>query len=386
MNLVKANMVLGVAAVVLAIPTVLLLRGEAGDFTDLATIPLLFDGFTADNAGVVTVASPKKEQPPPDPANPNKKQPIAYDQVVAQRSDKGWLLAVGGDLAGAPVSAQRLDSDVFAHLLAIRFDRKALVQPNATEEQLKGFGLDEAQAFVIQVKDKTGTVALCELLVGKDASAGQFGTEAVRGVFVRKADSNDVILYEPANGFWRRDVTLDQWLDKSILKLEPDKVKQVVLRNPATPGYELVLDKKPGSTATWTTPMPPAECGALRQQEVENLVQRLRWVNIQEYRRPAQAANLKELGLQPAQIELKVTWTEGDADKMTTLSIGNVVDGKQEHWLLSSDSQFLMTLPSYLVQPLERAAKEFFDPAGPPADDGTVKDGKEDKQDGGGKK
>ena len=57
MNLSKQNLALLVAAAVLAVPTVLQLRKETEIFKDIATIPLLFDGFTSDNVGQVLMGA-----------------------------------------------------------------------------------------------------------------------------------------------------------------------------------------------------------------------------------------------------------------------------------------------------------------------------------------
>src|SRR5688572_12639184 len=98
MNLSTRNVVLAVLAGVLAVPTFLQLRRDADAFVDLATVPLLFDGFTADNVTQLFLGQPKKEQPAPDPNNPQQPK-VAYDQLALQRSDKGWMLAAG-ELAG----------------------------------------------------------------------------------------------------------------------------------------------------------------------------------------------------------------------------------------------------------------------------------------------
>ena len=91
-------------------------------FATGGSIPLLFDGFTVDNVGQLLLAQPKKEQPPTDPANPQQPPKVAYDQLLLQKTDKGWMLAPaqGQELAGAPVNKERVESDVLLHLRSIR--------------------------------------------------------------------------------------------------------------------------------------------------------------------------------------------------------------------------------------------------------------------------
>ncbi|MBL8729915.1 MAG: DUF4340 domain-containing protein [Planctomycetes bacterium] len=373
MNLAKSNVVLLVAAVVLAVPTWLQLRSEAEVFTDISRIPLLFDGFTPDNVGQVLLGKPKAEQPPPDPQNPDQKRPVAYDQLLLVKSDKGFQLgATAGDRAGAPVLKDRVERDVFAHLQAIRADRETLVQPNAAPDQLANYGLDEEHAFLIKVVDTTGKHVTAELLVGRDAGAGQTGTEAVRGVFVRKSDSTDVILYEPQPAGWRRDVDETLWLDKVLAKLEPDKVRRLSIRNTASGEVPLVFAREEGKSA-WQAVDAPQGVGAVRQTEVETLLQRLRYLAVQDFRLPlARAGNLQQLGLLPPAIELELTLHEEAGDRVLRLAVGNKVDGKNEYYLTSSEVPFLMTWPAGTVTPFELDARaQLFDPPAPPADDGS---------------
>ena len=367
MNLARQNAILLAAAVVLAVPTWLQLSSDAETFTDVARIPLLFDGFTSDNVGQIFIGQPKKEQPPPDPRQPDQKPAIAYDQLHIQKNDKGFVFGplVPGDLVGAPVNKDRVEMDVFAHLRAIRIDRDVLVQPNATPEQLAQYGLDEARAFVIKAVDAGGQNVVAEVLVGKDASTGQTGTEMVRGVFVRKRDSNDVVLYEFDKG-WRRDVQQDQWIDKVLARPEPEKVRRISIRNAATAGTTFTFERK-DNKASWTAVEPPAGLGALRQSEVESLLQRLRWIAVQDFRLPLQrAGNLQTLGLVPPQIEIALGIRDGEQDKEIKLSVGNKVEGKNEFYLVCSEVAFLLTWPAGTVTAFELDVKtQMFDPAQP---------------------
>jgi hypothetical protein len=387
MNLAKSNIVLLIVAGALAVPTWLQLRSEVEVFTDVGRIPLLFDGFTAENVGQVLLAQPKKEQPPPDPQNPDQKRPVAYDQLLLARNDKGWQLGgTSGNRAGAPVDKNRVERDVFAHLAAIRADREALVQPGATPEQLAEFGLDEEHAFVVRAIDKTGKNVVAELLVGREAGAGQTGTEAVRGAFVRKSDSTDVVLYEYDQQGWRRDVNEELWMDKVLARLDVEKARRLSIRNAGTPA-PLVFAREDGK-ASWLAVEPPADVGAVRQSEVESLVQRLRHLAVQDFRLPLQrAGNLQQLGLQPPQIEIELTVREVDSDRVVKIAVGAKVDGKEELYLTSSESPFLMTWPAGMAAAFELDLKaQLFDPPAPqPAPTGPGKEEDKDKKQDGGK-
>ncbi|MCA8967389.1 MAG: DUF4340 domain-containing protein [Planctomycetes bacterium] len=387
MNLSRANLILLVAAVALAVPTWLQLQRDGGAFTDVADIPLMFDGFTSDNVGSVLLAQPKAEQPQPDPTKVGQKPPVAYDQLLLLRTDAGFQVAAPqGDLVGAPVSKDKVQADVFLHLGRIRSDKQTMVQPAATPEQLERYGLDEPHAFVIQVKDLANKNAVAELLIGKNSDEGQTGTEAIRGVYVRKGGTTDVVLYEfeQDTKMWRRDVQPAGWVDKLLFRLEPTAVTYLSIRNTAGGAKPFVFVKKDGKASWVADPKPEGagyeNLGAVRQTEVESVVQRLRYVAAQDFRLPmARAGNLTALGLGPAQIELQARWKEGDVEREVTLEIGNKLDGKNEYYLSCSLSQFLMTWPASLIAPLERDPREFFDPAAAPVEQKEDKDGKDGK-------
>ena len=209
---------------------------------------------------------------------------------------------------------------------------------------------------------------------------GQTGTEAVRGVYVRKSDSNNVVLYEPERG-WMRSVQTEVWLDKVLAKLQLDKVNRFTLQNAAT-GQPVTFVRQDGK-ASWTAVEPPPGIGAVRQGEVEALLQRLRWIGAQDFRMPLQRANLVQLGLQPPQIRIELVVREGDRDRKLELGIGNRVDDKAEYYLTCNESAFLMTWPAGNVVPFEADGKALFDPAAP-TDPGKADENKpaDEKKDG----
>lgn len=367
MNLTQRNLVLLAIAAGLCVPTWLQLRRDAETFVDFGGIPLLFDGFTVDNVGSVLLAKPKEPQPEQNPNQPGPKQ-TAYDELLVQRSDKGWQIGAApgrppNELTGAPISKERLEQMVFEHLRSIRNDKDALVQPAATPEQLQEFGLDDEHAFLIRVVDKTGTQVVAELMVGRDAGAGKAGTDMVRGQFVRKRDSNDVVLYETQKP-WMRSIDTDPWLERMLLRADPDKVRRLSIRNAATGEKPFVFAREPGK-AMWQAIDPPAGLGAVRQTEVEGLANRFRYFASQAYLKPlTRAGNMQALGLFPPQIELSVTVDEDGHERVVDFAIGNKLDDKNEYYLTCSETQFLMSIPAGNVVPFELDVRDkMFDPA-----------------------
>ncbi|MCB9878376.1 MAG: DUF4340 domain-containing protein [Planctomycetes bacterium] len=366
----RRNLLLLIVALVLAVPTVLRLRAEADEFVDVGRIPLMFDGFTADNVARILLARPKAEQPEP-PTGVDQTQPkhVAYDFLALQHDERGWSVApipgqAPGDLVGAPVSKALVESDLLQHLASIPDDEGALAQPDATDDQLKEFGLDDAHAYVIRATNAANTV-VAELLVGRDSGVGQVGTEAVRGVFVRKGGSRDVVLYEWQKP-WRRDVTADGWLDRTVFRLDPTKVRRLSLRNAST-GARPIVFERPGNQASWRLATPRDDLGAVRQAEIEAIVQqRLSYVTVQRYVRPlSRAGDMAALGLFPPQVEVVLTVVDGGEERAIELAVGERVPDGNEFYLTCSESQFLMTWPASTAVAFELdVERRLFDPKG----------------------
>ncbi len=363
MSLTKSNLALGAVCLVLAVPTLLQLSSEVEDFVDVGRIPLMFDGFTADNVGSIVLGMPKEDQPAPPPGG---KQPgVQYDQLAFKLIDRGWVISQVGrtvaELAGAPAMKTKIETDVFEHVRSIRRAPETLVQPDATDEQLAEYGLDDAHAFVVRCVDRAGKTAVAELLVGKDASQWGRGTESVNGVFVRQRGSNDVVLYEWLKP-WRRSVEVGDWIDRALFRLEPDKVRKLTIRNSSS-GKRAFTFTRPQNQSRWEAEGAD-DLGALRQSEVEGLVQRLRYVQAQAYERKlARAGDMQALGLFPPQVEVQLTVEDGRETRELQLQVGGRVPGRNEHYLTCSESEFLMTWPASMITRFELdIAQRLFDP------------------------
>jgi hypothetical protein len=360
MNLTKANAILAIAAAALAVPTWLTIQGDLENFVDTAQVPKLFEGFTADNVAAVALGKPKDPQPEvaqQPGADPDQKPPIQYDQIQFQRTDKGFVLGqMMGEKFGAPVNPQMLELQVWKHLSSIPADRETLVQENASEQQLADYGLDPLHAFVIKAFNAQQQV-IAELLVGKDTNVGAQGTDTVRGVYVRRADSRDVAFYEVP--MWNRAIDPQQWLDLSVAKIPADMVRRIEVKNQT--GQAAFVRKK--GESLWTSEAAPAGKGAARQIEVESLVQRLGYVQAQDYVRPLAGAQLAQYGLDAPKVTVSVVYEKDGKDVTFEVAAGNPMEGKPMQFVRCSASDFVCALPVQWAAGFERDVGEFFDPA-----------------------
>lgn len=363
MNLNRSNAVLAVAALALAVPTWLTMKGDLESFVDMAQVPKMFEGFTADNVAAVALGKPKDPQPdvaPQPGADPNQKPPVQYDQIQFQRTDKGFVLGQAmGEKFGAPVNPQMLELQVWKHLASIPADRETFVQENATEEQLVEYGLDPAHAFVVKAFNSQQQV-IAELLVGKDTSIGAQGAETVRGVYVRRGDGRDVAFYEVP--YWNRSVDAQQWLELSVAKIPADMVRRVEVKNQTG---QAVFARKKGE-ASWACDVPPAGKAALRQVEVEGLVQRLGYVQAQDYVRAVANGPLGQYGLDQPKVTLQVVYEKDGKDVTVDIALGNPIEGKTTQYVRCSLCDFVCAMPTQWGAGFERDLGEFFDPAAAP--------------------
>lgn len=368
MNLKSRNLVLGVVCLLLAIPTALQLYADSDTFIDVGRIPLMFQGFTSDNAGYVVIAEPTAVQQP-RPANPNPNQPprVDYIELVLKLDDSTWRIGQLADqapglLVGVPIRAPRLEADVFHHLRMIRNDPETLVQANATDEQLKKYGLDVEHAYLIKVVDKKLENVLAEVFVGDDSSVGSSGTEAVRGVFVRQVGSRDVVLYEWEKP-WRRNIEIGEWVERVLARFQPPQVRKLTLKNLSTKGKTFVFEREPGKSM-WQSKDGGESLGAVRQAEIEGLIQRFSYLAVNSFERGSgNAGNLSAYGLGPAEIEVTFTIDDGDTEKVVRIAVGNRVEGRNIYYMTCNLVPFIMTWGSSMVLNFELdVASRLFDP------------------------
>ena len=371
MNLAKSNLILAGAAVVLAIPTTFTLLGEREFFADISERPRMFDGFTDGNVAQIVLGVPKDPQPAPPPnAPPDQKQPIQYDQIVFQRTNDGFVLGQGmGELTGAPANPEMIDHHVFNQLRDIPGDFESLMIEDATEEQLAKYDLDDETAFLMQCVNQQGQ-PVARLLVGRDSKRGS--KESVNGIFVRKFDSNDIVLCEGLT-FWQRDIKPDIWVDKIILRQEQDEAKKftisrLAIRNSHTGDKPIVFIRPPGQ-GSWTVENAPEGRGAPRQEEVERFMQAFNYLGLAQYLGPKQGKNLAGMGLYPGDLEIDLTYEQGGTEKTLRIVSGQPVEDKNENYLLIDDSPFLTTWANYQVTRFDRNFDDLFDPAPGQAED-----------------
>lgn len=363
MNLNKANLVLFALVAGLSLPTWLTIVRDRESFVDTSAVPKLLEGFTVDNVASLVLAQPKKgvTTAPTPGQEAGQKPPVQYDQLTFQRNDEGFVFGQGmGDLMGAPVVQQMLELQVWKHLQEIPMDKETVVLRDATDEQLAEYGLDLEHAFVVKAGNVEGAV-LAEVLVGNDSAGSQQGADAVRGVYVRRADSRDVALYEVP--FWNRSIAKEQWVDRSVWKTPADTIRRIELENQTGK----VVFRRAQGESSWQADAPPAGRAAVRQIEAEGLAQRLAFLQAAELVRPLAGADLRQAGLDQPAVRVSLSFERDGKEVTEQFALGKVQEGKSAQYMSCSSHKFLLTAPQAWASALERDLAEYFDPAPAPA-------------------
>lgn len=358
----KTNLILAILAALLAIPTTLSLLSERTIYQRPNDEPRLFEGFTKDAIAIVRVARQQRdgEQPKVDEQG----QPV-FDAAVFQLADGKWIVREG-DLAGVPVIAGKVDSDLLDHLRRIRVDRERIIVPNANDEQLAERDLTEDKALLIEAYDREGK-QLAKLLVGKDTSGGRYTEDAVPGFYVRRGDSQDIVHYDHEQAqFWNPSVKAEDWIEKRVHNFETKQVKELTLRNDK--GSITFTRERAGKESTdadkWVAKDAPEGMGAVRQQEVQNLLARFSNFYAQRYLKPlvrVKADEKQQFGV-GEKSDLQVTAVLDD-ETSHSVSFGKKIPDKQDYYAVATGSEFLLAVGEWDVTPYQRDPKEFFDPA-----------------------
>ena len=356
--MLRANLLLAIVVVVLAIPTALTLWFERGIYTDISESELLLAGFTRANVRALGISVPKLDVE----GNPKRTEKNEVERSITQfvRGNEGWVVADVSGLPGPPVREELLYERVFRHLESIRRDDEALILPNANLEQLARYGLDDDHATEIRCVDGQGRM-LTEVLVGKDASAGRVGKDVVRGFYVRTRDSTDVVLYEQE--YWVLDPDPMTWVDRSPLHFRLDDVVRLHVK---VPKGEMTLKRADRDAPDWEKVSAPEEVGAPFNSELRGLLQSIVGIEVQEYRDrsspgPDLATLLTERGFDSPSVVLEVGMADGTSQR---IEVGSQLPGTNQYWLRIASIDFFMTAGDWVITRFDRDPASYF---GPPA-------------------
>ena len=358
----RTNLVLAILAVILAVPTVWALYQDRTVFIDYEDLPRLFEGFTRDNVHAVVVSTPRRNEQ--GELERGADGEVLRDALqLVRRAGEHWLIGGSSPLAGVPVPATVVYERVLQHFESIRKDSDALVQADASLDELGGFGLGADEAILIQCFDAQQPMPqpIAELYVGDDASRGEAGEDVVRGYFVRAKHDTDVVLYEQA--IWLVDTDPSRWYERSPLRFGIDEAVELTIHNPK--GHASFV-RDDAMDPEWAAREAPAGVGAVRNGEVRGLAESVAALNVATWVAPlpqgeARESMLAEHGLAEPELWIEVALADGARHR---LAFGKAVAGRNERYAQVSSLDFLLTVPEWVPGRFEKNPTGYFDPSG----------------------
>ncbi len=396
----QTNAILAVLAAGLAVPTVLTLANEGGDFTEFDKTPRLFPGFRPDtvHAVVLQKAADSEDGAAPTVPGAAPEDAAGRQELTLMRSKEGWVIGQAEmltDFLGVPVRENKVADDILEHIEAMRRDERVLVATDADDEMLARRGLTSETGIRILCQN-ADRVNVAELYLGNDASGGKYTQDVVKGFFVRKEDRKDVVLYEPAASYWNLTLKPEDWIETKIQQFQTDQVTKFSMTNPKGEVSFTRPAQAEGEADNvardWVAETTPDGYGAVRQDEVNGLVSRFGYVNVQRY--ISHIGRLRDPALQGAvpgdesSSRFRVQATLADGTNYT-MWIGDKIPDKNEHYARfdgpkTETKEFLVAVGDWVVTGYEKEPTDLFDPLMPAEGSGDEEGAGDGNGEGGG--
>ncbi|MEO0481064.1 MAG: hypothetical protein AAF196_16455 [Planctomycetota bacterium] len=226
MNLDRANRILGVLVVVLAVPVGMIWSSEATQAEDVLDFEPLFPGFTRSEVMHIRIEQPAALMQ----IGQGGPQTFSERAILELRRSTGGEWVVGQDplFEGLPVLATRIDQKIFELMEGAPGGDGSLVLEDATDEELAGNLLNPERGSTITCMDADRNV-LANLILGRRTNRTDSAEDEVRGFFVRDAESRDIRLFE-REGLLVTARPAD-WFDQRLFNTDFDSVVSVTWRN-----------------------------------------------------------------------------------------------------------------------------------------------------------
>lgn len=376
----KTNVFLATVAAILAVPTVLTIVNEQGSFTRYEDVPRLFDGFTPEKVAAIQLSKVERDEDgnPITGANGKPQREI----LTLQRTSDGWAIAGNSALRGAPVTKNLVVTNVLQHVEQIRRDEDALIEADASDEQLAEFDLGDEDGVLIQCFDAANKPTV-ELIKGRAARDAKAGADSLRGHFVRRKDRRDIVLYE--QDYWNLMLEPRNWFDRALIPREA-ATTAVRFRIKNVHG-EVEFKKDKPTDVAWQAVKAPEGAGAPRQQEINNLAGKITQAQIADYTRAIAASGpQRQVALQQAKLDQQAAEVEFETEDGTiyTMLVGPKLPDKHEHVAVCSTHNFLITVPGRVKTTMDADVEDLFDPSEDSIRPNKPEDGEKDKPKDGG--
>lgn len=351
----RANIVLLVLAVILAIPVTIQLVQEGQRFTVWADEPLLFEGLDPDSVEVVGYGEPSGREPA-EPGGAVPRDEIWFGKVGPEQ----WLLVEPKEMVGAPVYGDRVVGSFIDFVLPIRRREANIVVRDADDKQLEQYGLTRSGARVISLQRKNRT-PLATLYVGNYVTDAESG-RGLGGYYVRDNRSTTVLFYERDR--WGPTTGLGFWIDRAIHRLDETKIQSIRFTGPYTGESAVEFARDGERPHLWNAVAAPDGVGAVRQGEVTQMVVEFARASAEKVLRRVDETVLGDLkyGLSGPRTFVAVEATMEDGAKHS-LHVGAQVESTSRRYAIGGTGQWLLTVKPEVFDRFARIPQQtLFDP------------------------
>ena len=263
------------------------------------------------------------------------------NKLALVKSEGQWRAVEQDDL---PV-----DKDQIKQALEVVSDlqRDDIISKNPSKQEI--FQVDPNQGFEVEIYGEEDN-SLARFYIGKN------GPDFM-STYVRKADSNEVILYKGFHLRSRFDKPAENWLDKFIILVQDGDVEGInFIRDDGA--FSLVKDYE---TEKWRLDQP--EASAVREKMMSDITQTLFNLRGTKLRRLKPESALEEFGLDQPLSSITLSMTDGDSK---TLLIGKLDEKTDEYFVRLSDRDIIYSVGKFSIDKINKTWQELKMEEAPP--------------------
>ena len=255
------------------------------------------------------------------------------NKLTLTKMDDQWA-ALEED--GLPADKEQITQ---ALQMVAELNRDDIISKNPSKQEI--FQVDPNNGFEVEIQgeeDKT----LAHFYIGKN------GPDFM-STYVRKADSDEVILYKGFHLKSRFDKPADSWLDKFILLIQEQDIDRVEFKRPEE-FFSLVNDHESGK---WRLDMP--EEAEVKENIVKDLTQTLFNLRAIKLQRQKPDQTLEEFGLDPPSITITIIKTD---ETSKTLLLGKHDEKTDQYFVKVADSDIIYSLGKFSIEKIDKTIQD----------------------------
>jgi len=256
-----------------------------------------------------------------------------HNKLVLSKESGQWIVVEEDNLPADKDQVQQALQTI------AEIERDGVVSKNPAKQQI--FEVDPNTGFEVMVQGE-GDASLAHFYIGKN------GPDFM-STYMRKADSDEVILYSGFHLKSRFDKPADTWLDKFVLLVQEPDVDRIGFSRPD--GSFSLVQKRDETKWQLETP----EQAEVKENMLKDMTQALFNLRATKVQRFKPEQSLKEFGMDPPSLSITV----GMADETTrTLLIGTHNEKTEEYFIKPADRDVIYTVGAFSINKVNKKWQE----------------------------